>query len=159
MAAGKSTLAMAIAAQEQACLFVEDRLLEALYPAEVASVQDYIRCSARIRQALGPQIVWLLREGISVVLDFPGNTRNQRAWFRLLIDEANCAHVLHFIDAPDALCKAQLGARSASLPPGSKFTSDAEFDAITAYFQAPTEDEEFEVRRHVRNGSGDEVQR
>ena len=37
--------------------------------------------------------------GLSVVLDFPGNTRRQRAWFRRLIDDAGAEHELHFIDA------------------------------------------------------------
>jgi len=30
-----------------------------------------------------------LSKGVSVVLDFPGNTKVQRAWFRELIERAN----------------------------------------------------------------------
>jgi hypothetical protein len=57
---------------------------------------------------------------------------------------------LHFIDTPDDLCKRQLKQRSAHLPAGSAWTTDEEFDAITAYFQAPAEDEKFNVIRHER---------
>jgi hypothetical protein len=34
------------------------------------------------------------------------------------------------------------------LPAGSSWTTEAEFDAITAYFQAPSEDENFNIIRH-----------
>jgi predicted kinase len=99
----------------------------------------------------GPHVVQLLSGGVSVVLDFPGNTRTQRQWFRELIESAHVAHELHFVDAPDDVCKRQLRDRSAALPPGSPWTTDAEFDAITAYFQAPHVDEGFNVI-HVERG-------
>jgi hypothetical protein len=58
---------------------------------------------------------------------------------------------LHYIEASDALCKRQLKQRSAHLPAGTAWTSDAEFDAITAYFQPPADDEAFTVIRHPRD--------
>ena len=85
-----------------------------------------------------------------MVLDFPGNTKAQRAWFRELFERANVEHELHFVDASDALCKSQLKDRSKHLPAGTPWTTDAEFDAITAYFQPPSEDEGFNVVRHER---------
>jgi len=36
------------------------------------------------------------------------------------------------------------------LPSGTPWTTEAEFDAITAYFIAPSDDEEFNVVRHER---------
>jgi hypothetical protein len=84
------------------------------------------------------------------VLDFPGNTKAQRAWFRELIERANVEHELHFIVASDALCKSQLAGRSKSLPAGATWTTEAEFAAVTAYFQPPSEDELFNVVRHER---------
>jgi len=113
-------------------------------------VPDFVEYSARVREALSPHIRALLMRGVSVVLDFPGNTRTQRQWFRELIDGAQVRHELHFIDAPDELCKRQLRERSAALPAGTAWTTDAEFDAITAYFQAPSDDEGFNVVRHER---------
>ena len=84
------------------------------------------------------------------MLDFPGNTKAQRAWFRELFERAHAGHELHFIVASDALCKSQLRVRSKDLPAGSPWTTDAEFDAVTAYFQPPSEDESFNVVRHER---------
>jgi predicted kinase len=150
MAAGKSTLASALAAREDAVLLVQDELLGALYPGEILDLSDFVRCSARLRTALTPVIQTLLRQGISVVLDFPGNTKAQRIWFRELFEAAGADHELHFIDAPDELCKAQLRQRSSELPAGSAWTTEAEFEAVTAYFVAPAPDENFNVVRHPR---------
>lgn len=150
MAAGKSTLSRELAARHDAVLLVQDDWLERLFPGEIHTIPDFVRCSTRLRDALGPHVVALLKRGTSVVLDFPGNTRSQRAWFRTLFEAAGVAHELHFIDAPDDLCKRQLRQRSQGLPEGAPWTSDAEFDAITAYFQPPGDDEGFVVTRHSR---------
>ena len=150
MAAGKSTYARELAQTKSAALLTQDEFLDALYPGEILSIQDFVKYSGRLRGALSPHIQDLLTRGVSVVLDFPGNTRVQRQWFREIIEGANVEHELHFIDVPDDLCKPQLRQRSATLPAGSAWTTDAEFDAITAYFQAPTDNEEFNVIRHER---------
>src|SRR5262245_63104513 len=104
MASGKSTLARELAKRKDAVLLVQDEFLDALYPEEIIDVPDFARCSARLRSALAPHICALLSKGVSVVLDFPGNTKDQRAWFRSLFEIANVEHELHFIDASDALC-------------------------------------------------------
>jgi predicted kinase len=150
MASGKSTHARALARTNNAVLLVQDEFLGALYPGEIRSIQDFVKCSARVRDALACHVQDLLSRGVSVVLDFPGNTRAQRRWFRELFEGANVEHELHFIDAPDDLCKRQLRQRSEALPAGSAWTTDAEFDAITAYFQVPAEEEKFNVVRHER---------
>jgi predicted kinase len=150
MAAGKSTLARTLAARENAVLLVQDELLDRLYPGEIADIPDFVRCSTRLKAALEPHICALLERGIPVVLDFPGNSRTQRAWFRGIFERAKVAHELHFIDAPDEACKRQLKERTRHLAPGAPWTSDAEFDAITAYFQPPSDDEGFTVIRHAR---------
>jgi predicted kinase len=151
MAAGKTTLANELATRERAVTLNQDQLLERLFPGEVIDVPSYLRCSSRLNHAIGPHVVALLRLGTSVVLDFPGNTRSQRAWFRELFEQAGVAHELHFIDAPDALCKRQLKERSKHLPAGTPWTSEAEFDMIMAHFLAPAEDEGFNVIRHHRD--------
>lgn len=148
MAAGKSTLSRKLASDERAVLLVEDDFLERLFPGEIVDLAAYVKYSSRIRDALAPHISSLLSRGISVVLDFPANTRRQRVWFRHLIDDAGAEHELHFIDASDDLCLRQLKHRSADLPPGQKWTTEAEFHAVTAYFQPPAEDEGFNVIRH-----------
>ena len=150
MAAGKSTLARALAEQEQAILLVSDEWLGRLYPVEIVDVPAFITYSTRLNEALTPHICALLSKGISVVLDFPGNTKAQRAWFREIFECAHVGHELHLIDASDDLCKRQLKDRSKHLPPGTPWTTDAEFDALTVYFQPPSEDEVFNVVRHER---------
>ncbi len=51
---------------------------EAPDPGEIASLADYVRCTGRLRGAMGRHIENLLRAGNSVVLDFPANTRASR---------------------------------------------------------------------------------
>jgi len=150
MASGKSTLAKELAERENAMLFVQDEWLDALYPNMVVNVASYIEYSGRINKVLAPYIVGLLSRGVSVVLDFPGNTRNQRAWFRSIIDQAGADHELHFLDTSDAICKAQLKARSAHLPPGTKWTTEEDFALISSHFKPPAVDEQFNVVVHPR---------
>jgi predicted kinase len=150
MAAGKSRLARDLARRERAVLLVEDDFLEQLFGSEIVDVASYVRCSTRVKTALTPVIADLLGRGLSVVLDFPGNTKRQRAWFRQLLEASGVDHELHYVDAADEVCKRQLRERSRSLPPGSAWTSEAEFDLITASFDPPTHEEGFTVIRHAR---------
>jgi predicted kinase len=150
MAAGKSTLARDLAERESAILLVQDQLLDALFPGEITDIPGFVKCSSRLKNALAPHVCALLAKGISVVLDFPANTKGQRAWFRGIFERANVGHELHFVDASDALCKKQLKDRSKNQPPGTPWTTEAEFETITAYFQAPAGDEGFNVIRHER---------
>jgi predicted kinase len=150
MAAGKSTLSRQLAEREDAVLLVQDQFLAALFPGEIVDIPAFLERFARLHTAVRPLIRALLTKGQSVVVDFAGNTRTQRAWFRDLVDGTGAELELHYVEASDAVCKRQLKQRSAHLPPGTAWTSDAEFDAITAYFQPPAEDEGFTVMRYAR---------
>lgn len=150
MASGKSTLARELAERGDAILLVQDQLLDSLYPDEITDIPGFVKGSTRLKSALEPHVCALLAKGIPVVLDFPGNTRAQRAWFRGIFERASVEHELHFVDAPDTLCKRQLRDRSKDLPPGSPWTTDAEFEAITKYFEPPSRDEGFNIVRHER---------
>lgn len=152
MAAGKSTLARELAAREQAVLLVQDEWLEMLYPREIVTFDDFIERSAHLRAALAPHVCTLLARGLTVVLDFPANTVPQRAWFRELFERADVPHELHLVEVDDATCKRQLQARSKHLPPGTAWTTEAEFDLVTAHFRPPTEAEGFNVITHTRRG-------
>ncbi|NQW05164.1 MAG: ATP-binding protein [Acidobacteria bacterium] len=149
MAAGKSTYAKQLARDQNALLLVQDDFVAALFPGEIQDIPSLVKYSGRLKSALSNHIFELLSRGISVVRDFPGNTRNQRRWFRDLFERANVEHELHYIDASDDRCKRQLRQRSEALPAGSAWTTEAEFDAITAYFQAPADDEQFNVVRRA----------
>ena len=150
MAAGKSTLARVLAARKGAVLFVQDDLLDILFPGEITDVQAFVQCYSRLKKALTPYICALWSKGISVVLDFAAATKAQRAWFRELIERTNAAHELHFVEVSDDLCKSQLRDRSKVLPVGTPWTTDAEFETINAYFQPPSADEKLNIVRHER---------
>lgn len=150
MASGKSTLARQLAEREQAILISQDELVEVLFPNMVVNVATYLEYSGRINRVIAPQVVSILQKGVSVVLDFPANTLNQRAWFRGICDAAGVPHELHVLDTPDHICKAQLKARSAHLPPGTKWTTEEDFELIASHFRAPSDDEQFTVVVHRR---------
>lgn len=147
IAAGKSTLAAQLAAEAGGLLISEDAWLARLYPGEIAGVADYVRCAARLRDAVAPHVESLLRAGLSVVLDFPANTVAARVWMRGIIDRSGAAHRLHVLEVPDEVCRARLHRRNAA--GGHDFAADdAEFDVIGSYFVAPTEAEGFDIRRY-----------
>jgi len=148
MAAGKSTLAKQLAEREDALLLVQDDMLDTLFPALVVNVASYLEYAGRVNNIAAPLVVAILSKGVSVALDFPANTRNQRAWFRRILDESGAGHELHFVNTPDAVCKAQLEARSVHLPPGTKWTTEADFELIASHFVAPAPNEGFNVIVH-----------
>lgn len=152
MAAGKSTLARDLSTRSDAVLLEQDDLLQTLYPGVVVDLAAFVQYSTRIQTALTSHIRSLLSKGVPVVLDFPANTRKQRGWFRELFEGAGAEHELHFIVASDDLCKRQLRQRSEQrgLAPGTKWTTAADFDDVTAYFEPPALDEGFNVVRHER---------
>lgn len=148
IAAGKSTLAARLASTGHTVRIREDDWLSALYPDEIRALDDYVRCTTRLRAVMGPHVVALLTAGVSVVLDFPSNTVSSRQWARTLFEAAGAPHRLHLLDIPDEECKRRLRARNASGAHPFQ-TSDAEFDRITRHFAPPTEDEGFHVVRHT----------
>ena len=147
IAAGKSTLVARLGAEPNTITVSEDAWLVRLYPGEQNSLADYLRNSTRLRSAIAPHLVALLRAGLSVVLDFPANTLVSRAWMRTLFEEAGTAHRLHWLDVPDHVCKARLVGRNASGE--HEFTvSDEVFDLFTSHFVPPTPEEGFDLVVH-----------
>ncbi len=144
IAAGKSTLTAELGQMPSTVVISEDFWLSRLFGPEMKDVGDYIRCSRRLREAVGPHVQDLLRAGVSVVLDFPANTVAMRAWMRTLFEAADADHRLHFLDVPDDVCKARLRARNAA---GTHdfAASDAEFEQISSYFVPPSQTEGFNV--------------
>jgi predicted kinase len=147
IAAGKSTLTRQLSEAPGTVLLSEDHWLARLYPGEITTLADYVRCSARLREAIGPHIEALLRAGVSVVLDFPANTLKSREWMRGLFEAAAADHQLHFLDVPDEICKARLRERNAAGRHEYR-ASDAEFDLFTSYFVHPTAAEGFNLVVH-----------
>jgi len=124
-----------------------DHWMSILFPAENRTIEDFARLSARLRAAMGPHVVDILRQDLSVVLDFPANTLNWRGWMRSVISEADVAHELHVLDVPDALCKERLRQRNEGGEHPYR-VSEATFDLFTSYFVLPAPDERFNIVVH-----------
>ena len=147
IASGKSTLAARLAAEPGCVILSEDHWLAALYADQMQSVADYVRCAAQLKTAMTPHLVALLRAGVPVVLDFPANTKANRAWMMSLIKASSADHRLHYLDVPDALCKSRLHARNQGGEHAFAAT-DEQFALITRYFDPPQEEEGFNLVRH-----------
>lgn len=147
IASGKSTLAATLADQPRTVALREDQLLATLYPGEISILDDYVRCSRRLREAIAPHIVALLKSGLSVVLDFQTSTPAARAWSRRLFEAAGAPHQLHYLEASDALCKRRLAARNLYGRHPYE-VGDADFDLFTSFFVPPSPDEGFDLVVH-----------
>ncbi len=148
IAAGKSTLARRLAARPATLLISMDHWMSILFPTENRTIEDFARLSARLRAAMGPHIVDILRQDLSVVLDFPANTVSWRGWMRSVISEADVAHELHVLDVPDALCKERLRQRNEDGEHPYQ-VNEATFDLFMSYFVLPTPDEGFNIVVHA----------
>ena len=147
IAAGKSTLTARLGQHANTLVMAEDHWLPRLYPGAQTTLDDYARNAGRLRDAMGPHVIALLRLSVSVVLDFPANTPASRAWMRGLFEEAGVAHLLHVLDVPDAVCKARLQRRNTEGTHPYTVT-DADFDLFTRYFVPPTPEEGFTLVVH-----------
>lgn len=147
IAAGKSTLAARLGRADGTVLLAEDDWLRALFSDALSSPADYLRYSSKLRAIIGPHVTTLLRTGVSVVLDFPANTVEQRRWMRGIIDASAAAHRLHVLNATDALCLARLRARNARGNHPFAVTEE-QFRRFTEHFSAPSPDEGFSIVMH-----------
>lgn len=153
IASGKSTLAKSLAEEQRALVLSEDQWLSRLYPEQIKSVADYLRCARQIRGVLEPLVIDVLTAGVSVVLDFPANTVADRQWLRGLADTAKVPHCLHYLEVDDDTCRVRLHARNA-LAEHEFAASDAEFDLITRHFQVPEVGEGLEIVMHRNRQQG-----
>ncbi|WP_158816389.1 ATP-binding protein [Methylocapsa sp. S129] len=147
IAAGKSTIAAGLASRPATVLISEDHWSAHLFLDELKTIADYRRYSSRLRNAMGPHVVSLLKAGVSVVLDFPANTVALRRWMRGIIEEANVAHELHYLDISDETCKRRLRERNAAGEHPFR-TGEADYELFTRYFTPPAPDEGFNVVVH-----------
>ncbi|WP_395598727.1 AAA family ATPase [Pseudomonas sp. A1437] len=148
IASGKSTLAKSLASERSAILMSEDYWLSRLYPDQIHSVADYVRLARQIRALVGPLVTDVLKAGVTVILDFPANTPEDRQWLCGLADAAEIPHCFHYIEVDDETsCRGRLHQRNGRAE--HEFAaSDAEFDLITSYFRAPDADEGIQIKIH-----------
>lgn len=145
IAAGKSTLAARLAQGDQTVLISEDTWLSGLYGDQMTTGADYERCATRLRGVMGPHVIALLRAGVSVVLDYPANTRDSRRWMRGLVDTAGADHCLHLLMPSDATCLERLRARNAT---GAHpfVVTEAQFHRFARFFEPPSPEEGLVIR-------------
>ena len=146
---GKTTLARKLASRYAAALFCEDERLT-LLDAQISDVRDYIHHVTRVRAALALHLRQLLQLNTSVVLDFAGNTLNERAWTRSIFESAGADHMLHVIAASDELCKARIRERNQIKPAGLYYgaVTECDFDAVTRFFVPPSDEENFQITHY-----------
>jgi predicted kinase len=149
IAAGKSTLCARLAAAPATVLIAEDAWTKTLFGDEMRDVADYVRVSAKLKSAMGPHVTRLLEAGIDAVLDFPGNTRATRAFWKAAADEAGARLVLHWLDVSDEVCRERLHRRNAEGEHAFAGVTDEQFDLITRRFEPPDAAEGLEIVREA----------
>ncbi|ODT20112.1 MAG: hypothetical protein ABS54_14350 [Hyphomicrobium sp. SCN 65-11] len=130
IAAGKSTLARQLSQRPATLLIAMDDWMSVLYPTENRTIEDFAQLSKRLRAAMGPHVVAILRQGVSVVMDFPANTVMWRSWLRSLADAARLAQRNASGDHPYQV-------------------DEATYDQFMSYFTYPSAEEGCNVVVHV----------
>jgi predicted kinase len=145
MGSGKSTLSRKISQELNAILLSEDDWLSVLYPEEIKNFEDYLKYANRLKPLLKTHIRSILNSGISVVMDFPANTRNQRAWFKDIFLAEGISHRLIYLEVDDKTCLKQIAQRRETNPERSLFDTEEVFYHVTSFFQQPSADEGFSI--------------
>ncbi|MDY0211130.1 MAG: ATP-binding protein [Acholeplasma sp.] len=147
MGAGKSTMSKEISLEEGTVLISEDEWLSNMYPEEIKNFDDYVKYSIRIKPLLKKHIVKLLNNGLVVILDFPGNTKRQRSWFKSIIEESDdFNHELIYLKASNELCLRHIEKRRLSNPERNGFDTKETFEHVTSFFEEPSDEEGFNIK-------------
>ncbi len=147
--AGKTSLARELGRTLPAIVICEDEWIHNL-GFQVRSLEEYLDVSNRCRKVWAPLAVDLLRLGVSVVLDYAGNTPERRARIRSLFESAGADHVLHWIEASDAACVANVRRRNHDKPAGVYWgdVDDELVNRVNQLVSAPSPEEGFTVVHH-----------
>jgi adenylate kinase family enzyme len=145
MGAGKTTRSREIAQAQNVVLLSEDDWLASLYPNAIKTLDDYIEHAGRLKPPVKKLVQSILLSGTNVVMDFPANTVQQRAWFRGIFSEIQAPHELIYIDRSDEICLSQIAKRRLEQPEREATDTKEMFDRVTAHFAAPTADEGFNI--------------
>lgn len=145
MGAGKTTKSKTVSLEKNAVLLCEDDWLEAHYPNQINSFDDFIKFSTLIKPFVKSHVQQILNTGTNVVMDFPANTKKQREWFKQLCNEVECDHELIFLDLSDKQCLSQIAKRKEEQPHRAQFDNEEVFNHVTQYFEAPSVNEGFNI--------------
>ncbi len=147
MGAGKTSMSRKIAQEKNAVLLSEDVWLAQLYPGQIASFKDYLGFSRQMRPLVRDLAQDVLRTGTNLVMDFPGNTVSQRAWFTDLCCEIHCPHEMIYLAASDDVCLQHIAKRRQEQPERAAMDTPETFIQVTAYFEEPAESEQLNIRK------------
>ena len=145
MGAGKTTRAKHIAIEKKAILLCQDEWLKKLYPEQIKTLEDYVKYSNQMKPVIEDLVHSILIAGVDVVMDFPGNTETQRAWFKEIFTEAGADHYLVYVRASDEVCLAQIAKRRAESSQQSHTDTPEMFKKLSKYFIEPMPCEGFRV--------------
>ena len=145
MGAGKTTKSKIISLEKNAVLLSEDDWLEAHYPNQINTFDDFMKYSTLIKPFVKSHVQQLLNIGTTVVMDFPANTKKQREWFKQIYNEVKCDHELVFLDLSNEQCLAQITKRREEQPHRAQFDNEDVFNHVTQYFEAPSVSENFNI--------------
>ena len=148
--AGKTTLARKLGRELPAVVICEDEWLSHISD-PIATLDDYLKASRRLRNALTPHVVELLRLGNDVVFDMgANNTERGRAWVRTIFEAAGADHLLHYLPADDDTCLARVRQRNELQPAGVFFgrVADTLVTEVNKYVTPPGPEEGFHIVTH-----------
>jgi predicted kinase len=146
IASGKTTLAKKIASESNAILFSIDEWVGNI--GRPTSFEEYTRYFLPCRVLIGQLTRELLQKGVSVVLDFGGNTAYERSWAKTIYYDLNCSHELYFLDVPAEICMKRLENRNAQNPDKAirkESLLEAEKAGVKNYFIPPAPEDGFNV--------------
>ena len=147
MGAGKTTYSKLVTKELNAILLSEDEWLASLYPQKILSFQDYVYYSNLLKPQMKKLVQSILLSGKDVVMDFPANTPNQRAWFNEMFSEVHAPHRLIFIDVANEVCLERIEKRRHEQPERAATDTVEMFERMTAYFSPPSREEGFNIER------------
>ncbi|UII56379.1 ATP-binding protein [Cytobacillus spongiae] len=145
MGAGKSTRSKQWAIDKHAVLLSEDEWLESLYPHQITTFEDYLKFSGQIKPLVKKHVQSILRVGTNVVMDFPANTQKLRKWFLDMASEVNADHQLIFLNVKNEQCLRQIAQRRKEQPERAAFDTEAVFQHVSKFFEAPEASEELNI--------------
>lgn len=151
MGAGKTTMSHSIAKNELGIRLSEDEWLSSHYPEQIETFQDYLKHSSLIKPFVRSLATNLLTTGNTVVMDFPANTVRQREWFKSLCNETECTHELIYLAVSNEVCLEQISKRRKEQPERAQFDTEAVFNEVAKYFEAPTDSESLNIVQSRKN--------
>jgi predicted kinase len=152
IASGKTTLARRIASEANAVLFSIDEWVGKV-GSPVTNFKEYNRYYFPCWELIASLSRELLKRGISVVLDFGGNSASERERTRTVYEDLDCEHELYFLNTPSDVCAARFRKRNEN--PEAQIREESLEEArkagVTNVFISPAPEDGFNVIE-IRNG-------